>query len=72
MSVCGGVNTEQPLSVCSTYVIWIPSGLDAKLSDTMYWEPSSFLGCVLCNSCSELVLIQGCLHPDAEFGLEFL
>lgn len=37
----------------------------------MYWEPDSFLGYVLCNSCSKLVLIQGRLHPDAEFGLEF-
>jgi len=67
-----GVNAQQPLSVYSTCVMWILSGLDAKLTDTVYWEPDSFLGCVWCNSCSKVVLIQGYLHPDAEFGLEFL
>lgn len=65
------VNAELPLSAYSTCVVWILSGLDAKRSETIYWEPDSFLGCVLCNSCSKLVLIQGHLHPDAEFGLEF-
>lgn len=65
------VNAELPLSAYSTCVVWILSGLDAKCSETIYWEPDSFLGCVLCNSCSKLVLIQGHLHPDAEFGLEF-
>lgn len=68
----GGINAEQPLSVYSTHVLWILSGLDAKLSDIIYWEPNSFLGCGLCDSCSTLVLIQGRLHPDTEFGLEFL
>lgn len=66
-----GVNAELPLSAYSTRVTWILSGLDAKRSETIYWEPDSFLGCVLCHSCSKLVLIQGHLHPDAEFGLEF-
>lgn len=67
-----GVAAKQPLSVCSTYVTWILSGLDAKLSDAVCWEPNSFLGCVLCNSCSKLVLLRGYVHPDAEFGLKFL
>lgn len=67
-----GVTADQPLSVCSTYVTWILSGLDAKLSDAVCWEPNSFLGCVLCNSCSKLVLLRGYVHPDAEFGLKFL
>lgn len=64
-------NAELHLPAGSTRVIWIPAGLDAKHSETIYWEPDSFLGCVLCHSCSKLVLIQGHLHPGAEFGLEF-
>lgn len=66
-----GVTAELPLSAGSVCVIWILSGLDAKCGETMYWEPDSFLGCVLCHSCSKPVLIQGHLHPGAEFGLEF-
>lgn len=66
-----GVSAELHLSACSTCVMWILAGLDAKPSETIFWEADSFLGCVLCHSCSKLVLIQGHLHPDAEFGLEF-
>lgn len=64
-------NAELPLSAHSACATWILSGLDAKRGETIYWEPDSSLGCVLCNSCSKLVLIQGHLHPDEEFGLEF-
>lgn len=66
-----GVNAELPLSAYPICVKWIPSGLDAKHSETLYWEPDSFLGCALCHSCSKLLLIQGHLHPDAEFEREF-
>lgn len=66
-----GENAELHLSACSTCVIWILAGLDAKRTETIYWEPDSFLGCVLCHSCSKLILIQGHLHPDAQFGVEF-
>lgn len=66
-----GVSAELHLSACSTCVIWILAGLDAKHNETISWEPDSFLGCVLCHSCSKLVLIQGHLHQDAEFGLQF-
>lgn len=66
-----GVSAELHLSACSTCVTWILAGLDAKPSETIFWEADSFLGCALCHSCSKLVLIQGHLHPDAEFGLQF-
>lgn len=37
-----GVGAELHLSACSTCVTWILAGLDAKPSETIFWEADSF------------------------------